>query len=131
MKLNKLTIGILLTSFVIPVSAESFNVCLDSSDSSDSPTCQSYLEGVVDGALMYRDDLAKKRIDPNDYESRALKYRAGKRYQSANLNYCASHIPVKSEIVSALTEQVSLNNVNNSDELESVITSLMDCRRSQ
>ncbi|AZG74277.1 hypothetical protein [Shewanella livingstonensis] len=128
MKLNKLTFGILLTSFVIPASAESFNVCLKSSD---SPTCQSYLEGVVDGALMYRDDLAKKRINPNDYESRALKYRAGKRYQSANLNYCSSHIPVKSEIVSALTEQVSLNNVNNSDELESVITSLMDCRRSQ
>ncbi|QDE30400.1 MULTISPECIES: hypothetical protein [Shewanella] len=128
MKLNKLTFGILLTSFVIPVSAESFNVCLESSD---SPTCQSYLEGVVDGALMYRDDLAKKRIDPNDYESRALKYRAGKRYQTANLNYCSSHIPVKSEIVSALTEQVSLNNVKNSDELESVITSLMDCRLSR
>ncbi|WP_137222337.1 hypothetical protein [Shewanella sp. MEBiC00475] len=128
MKLNKLTFGILLSSFVIPVSAESFNVCLESSD---SPTCQSYLEGVVDGALMYRDDLAKKRIDPNDYESRALKYRAGKRYQTANLNYCSSHIPVKSEIVSALTEQVSLNNVKNSDELESVITSLMDCRLSR
>lgn len=128
MKFNTLTLGILVSSLAIPVSAESFNVCLESSD---SPTCQRYLEGVVDGALMFQDELAKKRIDPNDYESRALKYRAGKRYQTANVNYCSSHIIVKSEVVSALTEQVSLNNVSNSDELESVITSLMDCRRSQ
>ena len=128
MKLTKLSLGMLLTLFVIPASAESFNVCLKSSE---SPTCQSYLEGVVDGALMYRDGLAKKRIEPNDYESRALKYRAGKRYQTANVNYCASHIPVKSEIVSALTEQVSLSNVSNSAELESVLTSLMDCRQSK
>ena len=126
MKLTKLTLGILLSGFVIPASADSFDVCLQSSE---SPICQSYLGGVVDGALMFRDNQIKKRINPNDYESRALKYRAGKRYQKANINYCASHILVKSEVVSALTEQVALNNVSNSDELESVITSLMDCPR--
>ncbi|MGX9461947.1 hypothetical protein ACWXWU_12020 [Shewanella sp. A14] len=127
MKLTKLILGLLMAGITLPAAADSFNVCLKSSESS---TCQSYLEGVVDGALMYRDNLAKKRINPNDYESRALKYRAGKRYQTANVNYCSSHIAVKSEMVSALTEQVSLNNVNNSNELELVITSLMDCSRS-
>ena len=110
----------------MPASANSFDVCLTSSESA---TCQSYLEGVFDGAMMYRDNQAKKRINPNNYESRALKYRAGKRYQTANINYCANHILNKEEVVSALTEQVSLNNVSNSDELEIVITSLMDCPR--
>ncbi|MDD8059445.1 MULTISPECIES: hypothetical protein [Shewanella] len=126
MKLIKLTLGLLLSVFVIPASANSFDVCLTSSESA---TCQSYLEGVVDGAMMYRDNQAKKRIDPNNYESRALKYRAGKRYQIANINYCSSHILVKSEVVSALTEQVALKNVSNSDELESVITTILDCPR--
>ncbi|GGP40627.1 hypothetical protein [Shewanella saliphila] len=126
MKLIKLSLGLLLSVIVIPASANSFDVCLKSAESA---TCQSYLEGVVDGALMYRDNQAKKRIDPNNYESRALKYRAGKRYQTANVNYCSSHILVKSEVVSALTEQVALKNVSNSDELESVITTILDCPR--
>lgn len=126
MKLIKLSLGLLLSVIVIPASANSFDVCLKSSDSA---TCQSYLEGVVDGAMMYRDSQAKKRIDPNNYESRALKYRAGKRYQTANVNYCSSHILVKSEVVSALTEQVALKNVSNIDELESVITTILDCPR--
>ncbi|MCT8985642.1 hypothetical protein [Shewanella phaeophyticola] len=126
MKLIKLSLGLLLSVIVIPASANSFDVCLESAESA---TCQSYLEGVVDGALMYRDNQAKKRIDPNNYESRALKYRAGKRYQTANVNYCSSHILVKSEVVSALAEQVALKNVSNSDELESVITTILDCPR--
>lgn len=126
MKLFKLSLGLLVSSFIIPASANSFDVCLQSAESA---ICQSYLEGVLDGALMFRDSQVKQRINPNDYESRALKYRAGKRYQKANINYCASHILVKSEVVSALTEQITLHNVSNSDELESVITSLMDCPR--
>jgi len=125
--MKKVTVisGLFVTMMSMPTLADSFNVC---QQSPESLTCQSYLEGVVDGALMYRNDATANRIDPNNYASRALKFRAGKRYQQAYLNYCSSHVPVKSEIVSALAEQVSLNNVTNSDELESVINSLLDCR---
>ena len=110
--------------FTFPVSANSFDVCLKDST---SPSCTSYLEGVVDGALMYRKDVPAKKVEANSYESRALKYRDGKRYQKANSKYCASQVPIKSDIVDALSEQVAMDNVSNSDELESVINSLMDC----
>ena len=112
--------------FTFPVSANSFDVCLKDST---SPSCTSYLEGVVDGALMYRKDVPAKKVEANSYESRALKYRAGKRYQKANSKYCASQVPIKSDIVDALSEQVAMDNVSNSDELESLINSLMDCRK--
>ncbi|WP_434928559.1 hypothetical protein ACRWQM_13180 [Shewanella sp. HL-SH5] len=112
--------------FTTPAFANSFDVCLTDSE---SPSCNSYLEGVVDGALMYRKNVPAKKVNADGgYESRALKYRAGKRYQKANAKYCVSHIPDSSDIVDALTEQVSMGNVSNSDDLETVINSLMDCR---
>ncbi|MBR9726640.1 hypothetical protein ACFOD0_07095 [Shewanella intestini] len=91
--------------------------------------CQSYLAGVVDGALMYRNDAsAAKNIEATSYETRALKYRAGKRYKTASQQYCDSHIANETEIISALTEQIGFKNVTNINELELVINSLMDCR---
>ena len=127
--MKTLSVVVLVTSlgiFASPVSANAFDVCLKDSA---SPSCTSYLEGVGDGALMYRKDVPAKKVEANSYESRALKYRAGKRYQKANSKYCASQVPVKSDIVDALSEQVAMDNVSNSDELESVINSLMDCRK--
>ncbi|MCL1141417.1 hypothetical protein [Shewanella gaetbuli] len=109
-----------------PVLANAFDVCLKDSS---SKSCAVYLEGVVDGALMYRKDVSLKSIEADGYESRALKYRAGKRYQKANSKYCASNIPVKADIVAALTEQVAMGNVDTSAELETVINTLMDCRK--
>lgn len=112
--------------FATPALSNSFDVCLSDSN---SPSCNSYLEGVVDGALMYRKNVPAKKVNAEGgYESRALKYRAGKRYQKANAKYCVSHIPVQADIVDALVEQVSMGNVTNSDDLETVINSLMDCR---
>ncbi|NKF50940.1 hypothetical protein G3R49_10240 [Shewanella sp. WXL01] len=94
-----------------------------------SALCQQYLKGVVDGALMFKADAsAAQKINANDYESRALKYRAGKRHKIASQHYCESKKADKGEMVSALTEQVAMNNVNNVEDLEIVITSLMDCR---
>lgn len=49
-----------------------------------SQTCQSYLEGIVDGALMFKPEALGARLETNGYESRALKYRGGKRFQEAN-----------------------------------------------
>ncbi|MGL5407210.1 MAG: hypothetical protein ACRDAP_00480, partial [Shewanella sp.] len=73
-----------------------------------SSTCQSYLEGIVDGALMFKLDSVGARLEAsNDYESRALKYRGGKRYQEANRTYCASRIPDRDSLVSGLTEAIS------------------------
>lgn len=124
--MNKLSMVALIAGvsvFALPTKAESFNICLTDANSQN---CQAYLEGVVDGAMMYRSDAAKS-FSATDYESRALKYRAGKRYQKANTKYCSTHEPVKADIVAVLVEQVSMNNVVNSDELESVINSLLDC----
>ncbi|QIR15246.1 hypothetical protein [Shewanella aestuarii] len=124
--MNKLSMVALIAGvsvFALPAKSESFNVCLLDAN---SQTCQAYLEGIVDGAMMYRIDKANN-FSGNDYESRALKYRAGKRYQKANSKYCSTHEPVKADIVAVLVEQVSINNVANSDDLELVINSLLDC----
>lgn len=95
----------------------------------NSETCQYYLEGVVDGAMMYKPSATGARVETDTYESRALKYRSGKRFQEANRTYCESRIPDRDVLVTGLAEAFSAGNVNSVDELNSVMFSLMDCQR--
>lgn len=94
-----------------------------------SSACQHYLEGVVDGALIYKPNAMGKRIESNDYMSRALKYRSGKRFQQANRAYCESRIPNRDDLVYGLEEAFSAGNISSADELTAVVMSLMDCQR--
>ncbi|MGL4446319.1 hypothetical protein [Shewanella sp.] len=95
-----------------------------------SSTCQSYLEGIVDGALMFKLDSVGARLEAsNDYESRALKYRGGKRYQEANRTYCASRIPDRDSLVSGLTEAISTGTAVDLPQLQGVVVNLLDCQR--
>lgn len=94
-----------------------------------SLTCQSYLEGIVDGALMYKPNAVGARLETNGYESRALKYRGGKRFQEANRIYCAERIPDRDVLVSGVTEAIALGSVDDLDSLQDVVTNLLDCQR--
>ncbi len=118
----------LMLSFglVANVQAEQLKAC---NADIDSESCQHYLEGVVDGALMYKPNATGARVETDSYESRALKYRGGKRFQEANLTYCESRIPDRNVLVTGLAEAFSAGNVNSVDELNSVMFSLMDCQR--
>ncbi|MCL1068780.1 hypothetical protein L2735_18595 [Shewanella olleyana] len=123
----KLMLALVIGVMSLPAKATSFDECLKDVSSNE---CTSYLDGVVDGALMYHTDAAGNRLEEADgYESRALKYRAGKRYQEANRSFCADRIPHKDEIVLAIQEQAAAKNVTNLDELSILIDSLLDCQR--
>lgn len=127
MKTKLLMLALAMGVVSMPAQATSFNVCQKSVESSE---CKSYLDGVVDGALMYHTDASGSRLEADSgYESRALKYRAGKRYQEANRSYCADRKPHKDEIVLAIQEQTAAKNVNNLSELSILIDSLLDCQR--
>ncbi|ACJ30471.1 Conserved hypothetical protein [Shewanella piezotolerans WP3] len=91
--------------------------------------CQNYLEGVVDGALMYKGAAVGERLESNDYESRALKYRGGKRFQEANRTFCQSRIPDRDVLVAGLAEAFSVGKIDNTDELSAAMFELMDCQR--
>ncbi|MGL4712690.1 MAG: hypothetical protein ACRCWP_09070 [Shewanella sp.] len=95
----------------------------------NSKTCQSYLKGVVDGALMFKSDSLGVRLETNSYESRALKYRGGKRFQEANRTYCAERIPERHILVAGITEAVGLGNATNLEQLQGIVTHLLDCQR--
>ncbi|ARD21549.1 MULTISPECIES: hypothetical protein [Shewanella] len=127
MKTKLLMLALAMGAITAPAQATSFNVCQANVESSE---CKSYLDGVVDGALMYHTDASSSRLEADSgYESRALKYRAGKRYQEANRSYCADRKPHKDEIVLAIQEQTAAKNVNNLNELSILIDSLLDCQR--
>ncbi|GIU15136.1 hypothetical protein [Shewanella glacialipiscicola] len=104
---------------------------LDCNKDASSATCQSYLEGIIDGALMFKSDALGVRLETNGYESRALKYRGGKRFQEANRVYCAGRIPERDVLVSGVTEAVSLGNATDLEQLQGVVTNLLDCQRLQ
>ena len=116
----------LSAGLVFNVQAEQLNAC---NTDIKSETCQHYLEGVVDGALIYKPNATGARVETTSYESRALKYRSGKRFQQANRTYCESRIPDRSVLVTGLAEAFSAGNVNSVEQLNSVIVSLMDCQR--
>ncbi len=94
-----------------------------------SETCQSYLEGIVDGALMFKPEALGARLETNGYESRALKYRSGKRFQEANRTYCASRIPDRDNLVSGVTEAVSEGTAADLTQLQVIVVNLLDCQR--
>ncbi len=94
-----------------------------------SPTCQSYLEGIVDGALMFKSDALGARLETNGYESRALKYRSGKRFQEANRTYCANRIPDRDDLVAGVTEAVSTGTAADLEQLQGIVVNLLDCQR--
>jgi len=94
-----------------------------------SLTCQSYLEGIVDGALMFKPESLGARLETNGYESRALKYRGGKRFQEANRTYCASRIPDRNSLVLGVTEAVSTGTAADLEQLQGIVVNLLDCQR--
>ncbi|NRD72978.1 hypothetical protein HQQ94_06945 [Shewanella sp. VB17] len=108
------------------VSASQLNSC---NSDVKSESCQHYLEGVVDGALMYKPSATGKRIEVDTYESRALKYRGGKRFQEANRTYCEGRIPDREQLVTGLEEAFSAGNIQNVEMLNNVMYGLMDCQR--
>ncbi|WP_076407698.1 hypothetical protein [Shewanella sp. UCD-KL12] len=125
MRVAFLTIALSL-GLVSSVQADQLKAC---NADINSESCQHYLEGVVDGAMMYKPDAMGARIETDTYESRALKYRSGKRFQEANRTYCESRLPDRNVLVTGLAEAFSAGNVNSVEELNSVMFSLMDCQR--
>lgn len=91
--------------------------------------CTTYLEGVVDGALMYKPRAVGMRLDSDDYTSRALKYRGGKRYQEANRKYCLDRLPDRDNLVSALEEGFESGNIDSPEALQEAVFALLDCQR--
>ncbi|QYK00660.1 hypothetical protein [Shewanella psychrotolerans] len=124
----KRSLIILMFTFGVVTSASASQLAACNQDV-ESVACVHYLEGVVDGALMYKPNAVGQRVESNDYESRALKYRSGKRFQQANRTYCESRIPDRDDLVLGLEEAFTAGTINTADELASVVYSLMDCQR--
>lgn len=124
----KILMGFLSICWVSQVSATQIAAC---NKDVSSNTCQDYLEGVVDGALMHRMDNAQKEIVPNSYEKRALKYRSGQRFKEANRTYCQGRIPDRESLVSGLGEAFITSDINDVTVLKGVMLNLMDCNRNQ
>ncbi len=117
---------VLSLGLVSSVQAEQLKAC---NTNINSETCQHYLEGVVDGAMMYKSNATGARVVSDSYESRALKYRSGKRFQEANRTYCESRIPNRNVILTGLSEAFRAGNINNISELNTAMFNLMDCQR--
>ncbi|MCG9695934.1 hypothetical protein [Shewanella sp. Isolate11] len=117
---------VLSLGMISTASASQLDAC---SKNTESDICHSYLEGVVDGALMYKPNAVGKRLEGNGYESRALKYRSGSRFQQANRTYCEDRIPDRDALVSGLVEAYLAGSIKTPDELTEVVYSLMDCQR--
>ncbi|QSX34702.1 hypothetical protein JYB87_05550 [Shewanella avicenniae] len=94
-----------------------------------STACASYLEGMVDGVLLYKPKAVGARLDSDDYASRALKYRGGKRYQEANRQYCLDRLPERNNLVMALVEGFESGTIVSQESLEQAVFSLVDCQR--
>ncbi|MCG9729939.1 hypothetical protein L1D44_08745 [Shewanella sp. Isolate13] len=118
-----LVIGLGFSSVATATQVESCNQNID------SVVCKNYLEGVVDGALMYKGAAVGQRLETDGYESRALKYRGGKRFQEANRAFCQDRIPDRDSLVSGLAESFSAGEIKTTDDLTAVMFDLMDCQR--
>ncbi|RTR34685.1 hypothetical protein [Shewanella atlantica] len=125
MRLILLTLTLCI-GFISTAQADQLNAC---NTDIKSETCQHYLEGVVDGAMMYKPSATGARIESNSYESRALKYRGGKRFEEANRTYCESRIPDREVLVDGLAEAFSSGSVKTVEDLNNAMYSLMDCQR--
>lgn len=124
----RLTIVSALGLSLLPLfaAASALDTC---TEDSRSPGCQLYLEGVVDGALMYKTSALGARPESDGFESRALKYRGGSRFQDANRRYCVDRIPDRDVLVEGLTEAVSSGEVKDQESLAQAMYSLLDCQR--
>ncbi|MBT1444494.1 hypothetical protein KJI95_08125 [Shewanella sp. JM162201] len=118
--------GAALLSLPMLSMASPLDVCLKDNRSTE---CQSYLDGVVDGALMYKTSALGARPESNGFESRALKYRGGKRFQDANRRYCVDRIPDRDVLVEGLTEALGSGEVKDQEGLAQAMYSLLDCQR--
>ena len=118
--------SVLSLAFAGTAQAEQLQAC---NQDVESVVCQHYLEGVVDGAMMYKPSATGARLETDSYESRALKYRSGKRFQEANRTYCESRIPDRHVLVTGLAEAFSAGTIQNVESLNTVMYSLMDCQR--
>lgn len=120
-------IGVSFAAALVPVAhASQIELCKAEHAAS---ACTAYLEGVVDGALMYKPKAVGARLDSDDYTSRALKFRGGKRYQEANRQYCLDRLPDRDNLVSALAEGFESGNIGNADELQEGVFALLNCQR--
>lgn len=124
--MNKWILALSLSVLVMPASANQLKQC--QKDIND-PMCHAYIEGVVDGALMFKHNTFGKRIVASDYESRALKYRGGKRFQEANREYCRDRIPNRAELMQGVSESIQNEKITTVDELQSSVQSLLHCQR--
>ncbi|MBW8183641.1 hypothetical protein [Shewanella nanhaiensis] len=123
---NLMLVSALCLGIVPTASASQLDAC---NSEVQSESCQHYLEGVVDGALMYKPNAVGARIETDSYESRALKYRGGKRFQEANRTYCEGRIPDREILVNGLGEAFLAGNIKRVEMLNEVMYSLMDCQR--
>lgn len=89
--------------------------------------CRLYLQGLVDGALMYFNEPSIKPLSVHDFEARALKFRAGGRYKSLNKAYCTQHTIGSLELALAIEEQVSLKEITSLDEMKVFMSSVLSC----
>jgi hypothetical protein len=89
--------------------------------------CRTYLEGIVDGALMYVHESRSKSLSDHDFEARALKFRAGGRYKSLNKAYCSKKMINPDEVVFAIEEQLELQAITSLDEMKVFMTSMLKC----
>ncbi|MCL1138868.1 hypothetical protein [Shewanella pneumatophori] len=118
-----LVVGLGFTSMA---SAKQIELC---NQDINSIECQNYLEGVVDGALMYKGAAVGQRLESDGYESRALKYRGGKRFQEANRTFCQDNLPNRGALVAGLAEAFSANEIKTTDDLTTAMSGLLDCQR--
>lgn len=120
-------IGMSLVAAIVPA-ANASQVELCQADH-QAKACTAYLEGVVDGALMYKPRAVGARLESDDYSSRALKFRGGKRYQEANRQYCLDRLPDRDNLVLALVEGFESGNIGNAEELQEGVFALLNCQR--
>lgn len=122
----KLFALVVALGFTSAASATQIELC---NKNVNSIECQNYLEGVVDGALMYKGAAVGQRLESDGYESRALKYRGGKRFQEANRTFCEDNLPNRDALVAGLAEAFSANEINTTDDLTTAMSGLLDCQR--
>ena len=117
---------ICLMSFSGVANADIVPQCIEKPTTNE---CQLYLQGLVDGVLMYKASSVGVRLETGSFESRALKYRSGKRYQEANRTYCAQRLPNGETLVAGLTEALASGDIKNLATLDIAVHSMLDCQR--
>jgi hypothetical protein len=95
-----------------------------------SKSCQSYIAGLVDSALLYAPQGSTGTLAVDDFEARALKFRAGNRYKKAHSAHCSHSADEALDIAAALEEQLMLNAITNLEELKLFLDTVLKCNAS-